>query len=52
MTKKTRVGMLGVGFLIVLAIVSAACSGSTSNAVDQLESEGIDRNITVYESPT
>lgn len=52
MTRKNWSGMLFTGVLIVLALVSAACSGQESNEVVPLDSEVVTRRITVYESPT
>jgi ABC-type glycerol-3-phosphate transport system substrate-binding protein len=52
MARKNWVGMLGAGVLIVLAIVSAACSGNTSNAATSSDTEEVKRSIKVYESPT
>ena len=52
MARKSWVGMLGAGVLIVLAFVSTACSGQTPNAAAQPDSEVVDRSIKVFESPT
>ena len=40
------------GVLIMTAIASAACSNQTTNEAARPESELVDRNIKVYESPT
>lgn len=52
MARKTWVGMLGAGVLIVLAFVSSACSGQPPNAAVPPDSKVVNRSIKVYENPT
>lgn len=52
MARRNWFRMLGFGVLIVLAVISTACSGQTPNTADQPESEVVNRSIKVYESPT
>jgi hypothetical protein len=52
MERKKRVGILVAGAIITLAMVSAACSGPSTNEVVLPETVGSQRSITVYESPT
>jgi ABC-type glycerol-3-phosphate transport system substrate-binding protein len=51
MGRKTLVGMV-TGVMLMIALVSAACSGGTPNAAASPDSEVVKRSIKVFESPT
>ena len=44
--------MLSFGALIVLAVITTACSGQAPSTDDQPDLEVVNHNIKVYESPT
>jgi hypothetical protein len=52
MARKRWFGMLVAEALITLAMVSAACSGPSTNEAALPETGGAQRSIKVYESPT
>ncbi len=51
MGRKSLVGMVA-GVMMMLALVSAACSGGTPNEAPPPDSENGKVSIKVYESPT
>jgi hypothetical protein len=51
MDRKTLVGMV-TGVMIMLALVSTACSSGTPYAAASPDSEVVNRSIKVFESPT
>ena len=51
MGRKTLVGMVA-GAMMMLALVSAACSGGTPNEAPPPDSENVKVSIKVYENPT
>ena len=51
MSRQPMVGMVA-GAMMMLALVSAACSGGTPNEAPPPDSENVKVSIKVYENPT
>ena len=52
MMKTSGLGILGFVFLVLLTLVSGACSSQPSGEGVLPASSDVDRSIKVYESPT